>query len=77
MRRRLFGSQTKSVKHHIKYHSTQKSAACEESTLKVREGYVSHGAQGVFGTGANTRGGEGAHRCRMKCMSHASSLVWE
>eukprot|EP00965_Chrysotila_dentata_P134672 4454892-Pleurochrysis_carterae.AAC.2 len=34
MRRSLFGSETKTVKHHITYHATQRSVACEDSALK-------------------------------------------
>eukprot|EP00965_Chrysotila_dentata_P131416 4344084-Pleurochrysis_carterae.AAC.5 len=42
--RSLLGAKLKTVKHHIMYDSTQMSAACEESTFKVRKGCVSLGA---------------------------------
>eukprot|EP00965_Chrysotila_dentata_P202783 6181310-Pleurochrysis_carterae.AAC.4 len=41
MRRSLFGSKTKTAKHHLTNHSTQRPVACKESTLIVREGGVS------------------------------------
>ena len=43
MRREPFQGNTKNVRSHIRSHSTQKSKACEESTLEVRESSVSHG----------------------------------
>eukprot|EP00965_Chrysotila_dentata_P228165 6196450-Pleurochrysis_carterae.AAC.1 len=38
MRCSHFGSKDETVKHHIKYHSTPKSVASEETTLKVERG---------------------------------------